>query len=186
MLADVSDLRDCGLEPSDAALAEVSGLDRCSLCHAPQLERNASRLTTLAWLDAYAPEEAAWMRETVIRESQEPGAFEHSWQSLRTRVSIDSELWPGYAIPADLLEFVVARLDPTLAAFVPDAFLAMICGRCAAEATPVRELGARLMRVFITVHAPGNERVARMQPSWVLVERFADILDDTARVALFA
>jgi len=186
MLADVADLQDCGLEPSDAAMSEISSLDRCSLCHAPQLDRNASRETTLAWLDAYAPDESTWMREAIIRESPEPGAFGHSWQSLRTRTSIDSELWPGYAIPAELLELVVARLDETLAAFVPDAFLAMICGRCAADDVPADGLAARAVGVYVAVHAQGNEGVARMQRSWVLVERFAAILDDTVRVALFA
>lgn len=186
MLADVSDLRDYGLEPSDAAMSEVAALDRCCLCHAPQLDRGASQATTLAWLDAYAPEESLRMRESAIRESQELEAFDYSWQSVRTRVSIDSELWPGYAVPVELLELVVARLDPTLAAFAPDAFLAMICGRCAAESTPADGLAARLIGVFVAVQAQGNERVARMQRSWVLVQRFAAILDDAARVALFA
>lgn len=184
MLADVSDLTDCGLAPSDAALSEVAGEACCALCRAPHLERNASHATTLAWLDAYAPDEAARMREATIRENETGSPI--GWKSIRTRIATDSELWPGYAIPQDLLDVVVSRLDPTLEAFVPDAFLAMICGRCAAGPAAEEKLGPYLARVYVERHANGNERAARVQPSWALVERFVAIVDDAARSVRFA
>jgi hypothetical protein len=186
MLADVSDLRDYGLQPSDAAMSEVSNQERCDLCRAPALSRAASQATTLAWLDAYAPVEGVRLRAATIREAADPAGDAANWQSVRTRMAIDSELWPGYPVPADVLEIVVARLDPTLEAFVPDAFLAMICGRCAAEPATQERHRALVTRVFVERHAQGNGRVARAQPSWSLVERFADIVDDAARVAIFA
>jgi hypothetical protein len=182
MLADVSDLSDYGLEPSDAAMAEVTSLDRCGFCQAPHLARDASQAVMAAWLATYAPVEAGRLREATIRNG--PEAVD--WHSLRTRLSIDSELWPGYPIPADALETVISRLDPALAAFAPDAFVTMICGRCAAQPASLESYGALLARVFIDRHAHGNERVARAQPSWTLVERFAALVDDAARIALYA
>lgn len=192
MLANVADLIDfSGLAPSRAATAEIVA-DPCALCGAMPLAPDASLNATLLWLEINAPEDALRVRADVEKERNEIAAATTGgrsggpmdepirWTDERSRIAADSRVEAGYAMPISFLQSACARMDAALDEFVPDAFLAAICGNCACATYPVESFAPRLQELYIQRHTEGNEAAARRQPSWDLAERFILLVADIA------
>jgi hypothetical protein len=201
MLADVSEFSEYLPAPSEAALTEVRSLSTCSLCDSPTLIHNASLAMTVLWLEAHDPAEAANMRSgsgggagelepADARGGRSGGSpdppieTDLEWEVIRKRAAIDSILSPGYALPLQMIGAIAAHAEmtPELEDFVPDAFLAMICGRCDGKVSPVEDIAPRLLGTYLNLHFDGDRAAAeRQRGPWQLVEEFVRIVDATAR-----
>jgi len=143
-------------------------------------------------LEANAPDEANRLRAVVEKERREieesttggrsGGPIDQPihWKDERHRLAVDSRVEPGYAVPYPFLQIACARMDAQLDEFVPDAFLAMICGNCSSKTYRVESIAPRLQEIYIRRHADGNEMAARRQPSWDLAERFIALITEIA------
>jgi hypothetical protein len=172
MLADVSDLELHDLSIPAAAMAEIRAAERCALCGAPPLARDASAMATFDWLTAFDPMQAS----AVHSNARVPVR----WEDVRSRAVIDSQLRAVVPVPAGLLDFIVPRLDADLFDFVPSAFACAVCDRCA-DGTPINEaVAATLHAAYVALHFDGNESAAAAQPSWPLVLRFLAIVSVAA------
>jgi len=172
MLADVSDLELHDLSIPAAAMTEIRAAERCALCAAPPLARDASATATFEWLAAFDPAQASAMR------SNAPGIATR-WEDVRSRAVIDSQLRPVVPIPVSLLDVVIPRLDADLVDFVPSAFACAVCDRCAAG-TSFSDAAATLRAAYVALHFDGNASAAAAQPSWPLAQRFLEIVSVAA------
>lgn len=154
-------------------MTEIRAAERCALCAAPPLARDASATATFEWLTAFDPAQANAMRPNAP-------AVTPRWEDIRSRAVIDSQLRAVVPIPVDLLEFIVPCLDADLVDFVPSAFAFAVCDRCAAGANGSDAVAATLHAAYVALHFDGNASAASLQPSWPLVQRFLEIVSSAA------
>jgi hypothetical protein len=174
MLAEDSDLASHRIYPSERAYDAVWDADACVLCGAPELDRAASERATLEWLERY---------DAALAGAPYGGnagtELPKSWEDVRSRAAIDSQLGAAYPWQLDATDAIVAEVvDTELERIAFDEFLFPICGRCSANDEPVAT--AVMRRAYVDFKFDGNPAAAAAQRQWRLVEHFLDVI---ARIA---